>query len=105
MQDVGDFGFGRWRDERRRVSRDMGRVFDDRSQAIGIGGARRRVRRAARAPRLDAVAGHRAIVDGMKSLREVRGIDDTPMTKTYAGVIVLEAAILVLLWLFGRAFS
>ena len=41
----------------------------------------------------------------MKSLREVRGIDDTPMTKTYTGVIVLEAAILVLLWLFGRAFS
>jgi len=27
------------------------------------------------------------------------------MTKTYVGVMILEAAILVLLWLFGRAFS
>ena len=41
----------------------------------------------------------------MNPLRDVRGIDDTPMTKTYAGVLVLEAAILVVLWLFGRAFS
>ena len=47
------------------LSGDMGRVFDDRSQAIGIGDAHRRVRRAARAPRLDAVVGHRVIVDGM----------------------------------------
>ena len=38
-------------------------------------------------------------------LREVRGVGDTPMTKTYAGVLILEAAILVVLWLFGRAFS
>jgi len=51
------------------------------------------------------VVGHGVIVDGMKSLRDVRGIDDTPMTKTYMGVMILEAAILVLLWLFGRAFS
>jgi hypothetical protein len=41
----------------------------------------------------------------MSALRDVRGIDDTPMTKTYMGVLVLEAAILVALWLFGRAFS
>jgi len=27
------------------------------------------------------------------------------MTKTYVGVMILEAAILVLLWLFARAFS
>ncbi len=30
---------------------------------------------------------------------------DTPMTGTYAGVIVLEAIILVALWIFGRLFS
>jgi hypothetical protein len=30
---------------------------------------------------------------------------DTPMTSTYIRVLVLEAAILVLLWVFGRAFS
>ena len=41
----------------------------------------------------------------MKPLREIRGIDDTPMTATYAGVIILEVAILVVLWLFGRAFA
>jgi hypothetical protein len=63
------------------------------------------VRLTAGLPRFDAVIRHRVIVDGMKSLREVRGLDDTPMTKTYVGVMILEAAILVLLWLFGRAFS
>jgi len=41
----------------------------------------------------------------MNTLRDARGIDDTPMTKTYTGVLVLEAIILVVLWLFGRAFS
>jgi hypothetical protein len=30
---------------------------------------------------------------------------DTPMTGTYIRVLVLEAAILVALWLFARAFS
>jgi hypothetical protein len=30
---------------------------------------------------------------------------DTPMTATYIRVLVLEAVILVLLWLFGHAFS
>jgi hypothetical protein len=30
---------------------------------------------------------------------------DTPMTATYIRVLVLEAVIVVLLWLFGRAFS
>jgi hypothetical protein len=38
----------------------------------------------------------------MNTLSDLR---DTPMTKTYVGVLVLEAAILVVLWLFGRAFS
>ena len=41
----------------------------------------------------------------MNTLRDVRGSDDTPMTATYTGVLILEAAILVVLWLFGRAFS
>jgi hypothetical protein len=41
----------------------------------------------------------------IKTLREVRGIDDTPMTKTYVGVMVLEMAIIIALWLIGRAFS
>jgi hypothetical protein len=30
---------------------------------------------------------------------------DTPMTRTYVKVIVLQVAILVLLWIFGRFFS
>ena len=30
---------------------------------------------------------------------------DTPMTATYVKVIVLQAAILILLWIFGRLFS
>jgi len=30
---------------------------------------------------------------------------DTPMTATYIRVVILEAAIVVALWLFGRAFS
>jgi hypothetical protein len=30
---------------------------------------------------------------------------DTPMTKTYVGVLVLEVIIVVALWLFGRAFA
>ena len=38
-------------------------------------------------------------------IREVRGMDDTPMTATYVSVLILEAAILVALWLFGRAFA
>ncbi|HEY3044797.1 MAG TPA: hypothetical protein VGJ39_12265 [Vicinamibacterales bacterium] len=41
----------------------------------------------------------------MSTLRDIRGLDDTPMTKTYLGVVILEAVILVALWLFGRAFS
>ena len=45
------------------------------------------------------------MVRSMNRLREDRGIDDTPMTKTYVGVIVVEAAIIVALWLIGRTFS
>jgi hypothetical protein len=41
----------------------------------------------------------------MNRIREVRGVDDTAMTATYLSVMILEAAILVVLWLFGRAFS
>jgi hypothetical protein len=41
----------------------------------------------------------------MNTLRDVRGVDDTSMTKTYVGAIVVEAVILVALWLFGRALS
>ena len=33
------------------------------------------------------------------------GDGDTPMTATYIRVLVLEAAILIALWLFARAFS
>jgi hypothetical protein len=41
----------------------------------------------------------------MSTLRDVRGVDDTPMTRTYVSVMILEAAILAVLWLFGRALS
>jgi hypothetical protein len=41
----------------------------------------------------------------MNSIREVRGVDDTPMPATYVSVMILEAAIIVALWLFGRAFA
>jgi hypothetical protein len=30
---------------------------------------------------------------------------DTPMTKTYVGVLVLEVVIVAVLWWFGRAFA
>jgi len=30
---------------------------------------------------------------------------DTDMTPTYVGVVILEAAIIVVLWFLGRAFS
>jgi hypothetical protein len=30
---------------------------------------------------------------------------DTPMTKTYVGVLVLEVVIVIALWWFGRAFA
>jgi hypothetical protein len=30
---------------------------------------------------------------------------DTPMTKTYVGVLMLEAVIVAALWFFGRMFS
>jgi hypothetical protein len=30
---------------------------------------------------------------------------DTPMTKTYVGVLVLEAVIVAALWFFGRMFA
>jgi hypothetical protein len=30
---------------------------------------------------------------------------DTPMTGTYVGVIVVEAAIIALLWILGRVFA
>ena len=41
----------------------------------------------------------------MATLREIKRLDDTPMTQTYVSVVILEAAILAALWLFGRAFS
>jgi hypothetical protein len=31
--------------------------------------------------------------------------DDTPMTATYVRVLIVEAALIVALWLFGRMFS
>ena len=31
--------------------------------------------------------------------------DETPMTGTYVRVLVVEAVIVVILWLFGRMFS
>ena len=34
-----------------------------------------------------------------------RSESDTPMTKTYVGVLVLEVVIVAALWIFGRAFT
>jgi len=36
---------------------------------------------------------------------EPQGERDTPMTRTYVGVLVLEAVIVAALWLFGRMFA
>jgi hypothetical protein len=33
------------------------------------------------------------------------GAGDTPMTRTYVNVIVVEAVIIVLLWILGRMYS
>jgi hypothetical protein len=35
---------------------------------------------------------------------EPRRESDTPMTKTYVGVLVLEVVIVIALWVFQRAF-
>jgi hypothetical protein len=32
-------------------------------------------------------------------------VSDTPMTATYVRVLIVEAAIILALWLFGRMFS
>jgi hypothetical protein len=32
-------------------------------------------------------------------------VSDTPMTATYVRVLIVEAALIVALWLFGRMFS
>jgi hypothetical protein len=32
-------------------------------------------------------------------------VSDTPMTATYVRVLIVEAAIILALWLFGRVFS
>jgi len=42
---------------------------------------------------------------GTRNPEPAPGERDTPMTATYIRVLVLEAAILVALWLFARAFS
>ena len=34
-----------------------------------------------------------------------RPADDTDMTATYVKVVIVEAVVLILLWLLGRAFS
>jgi hypothetical protein len=36
---------------------------------------------------------------------EPQGERDTPMTKTYVGVLVLEAVIVAALWFFGKVFA
>jgi hypothetical protein len=36
---------------------------------------------------------------------ETRPESDTPMTKTYVGVLILEVLIVVALWVFQRAFT
>ena len=40
----------------------------------------------------------------MSTQREIPE-SDTPMTKTYVGVLVLEAVIVAALWAFGRMFA
>jgi hypothetical protein len=40
------------------------------------------------------------------NVRDQRPVEhDTPMTATYVRVLVVEAAIILALWLFGRMFS
>ena len=41
----------------------------------------------------------------MPASRGDDGSDASRMTATYASVMILEAAILIALWVFGRAFS
>ena len=43
--------------------------------------------------------------DERRTTNAERPESDTPMTKTYVGVVVLEAVIIVALWLFGKAFA
>ena len=43
--------------------------------------------------------------DERRTPNDERRESDTPMTKTYVGVLVLEVVIVVALWLFQRAFT
>jgi hypothetical protein len=36
---------------------------------------------------------------------ECEAVSDTPMTATYVRVLIVEASIILALWLFGRVFS
>jgi hypothetical protein len=45
-------------------------------------------------------------VNGEPRTQNVERLEnDTPMTKTYVGVLVLEVVIVIALWWFGRAFA
>ena len=43
--------------------------------------------------------------DERKTANPERPESDSPMTKTYVGVLVLEVLIVVALWVFQRAFT
>ena len=43
--------------------------------------------------------------DELRTPNAERPDADTPMTKTYIGVLVLEAVIITALWIFGRLFA
>jgi hypothetical protein len=45
------------------------------------------------------------VIDEPRTANAERPESDTPMTKTYVGVLVLEAVIIAALWIFGRLFS
>jgi hypothetical protein len=54
----------------------------------------------------DARRAERGFVNGEPRTPNVERLEsDSPMTKTYVGVLVLEVVIVLALWLFQRAFS
>ena len=90
-------------------------VLQERCDNVGVSYDAHRTGIARGRPRLEAKTGHRSI---LARNMQPRSHDDTrlisspppesldrPLNATYVRVVVVEAAIIVLLWLFGRMFS
>jgi hypothetical protein len=86
----------------------MGGVFDVARNELGIADDFERSPIPARRPGSNTAARHGSHLTGLQA-RILRSVvpnpDDDALTATYVRVLVIEAVIIVLLWLIGRAFA